>query len=43
MLESPKTGIVAKDKNSIFTVLLPQAPENVQFFMRKKRQVVEVA
>src|SRR2546425_8236358 len=34
--KSPKTGQVAKDKNSIFTVLVPQAPESVAFFTDKK-------
>lgn len=34
--KSPTTGKIAQDKNSIFTILVPQIPENVQFFMDKK-------
>jgi len=36
--KSPDTGKVAKDKNSIFTVLVPQVPESVKFFLDKKDQ-----
>ena len=36
--KSPKTGQVAKDKNSIFTVLVPQAPESVAFFVDQKNK-----
>lgn len=35
--KSPRTRRISRDKNSIFTVLVPQNKESAQFFLDKKK------
>ena len=36
--KSPKTRSIVKDKNSIFTVLVPESQESRDFFLHKKKK-----